>query len=129
MLMIEEFRFIKVYAPINYQVSYIIILLVRFLLSFTFLAITGLVEGGRTDWSLEKNASFWNEQARLAINDALARQHNTRTAKNIILFLGDGMGISTVTAGRIRKGQVNGQLGEDYVTEMEKFAHLGLSKT
>jgi len=43
--------------------------------------------------------------------------------------LGDGMGVSTVTAGRIRRGQVEGQLGEDFITEMEQFTHLGLSKT
>jgi len=45
------------------------------------------------------------------------------------MFLGDGMGVPTVTAGRIRKGQMKGQLGEDFLTEMEQFPHLGLSKT
>lgn len=84
---------------------------------------------GRTDWSVEKNASFWNEQARLSIEELLQRRDSTRLAKNVILFLGDGMGLSTVTAGRIRKGQVKGQLGEDFVTEMEQFQHLGLAKT
>ncbi|CAF2795528.1 unnamed protein product [Rotaria sp. Silwood2] len=39
------------------------------------------------------------------------------------------MGVSTMTAGRIRKGQILGQLGEDYITEMEQFSHLGLVKT
>ena len=81
------------------------------------------------DWYLEKNTSFWNEQARMAIEQALERKENTRVAKNIILFLGDGMGIPTVTAGRIRKGQVNGHLGESYLTEMEQLPHLGLAKT
>ncbi|CAF1004713.1 unnamed protein product [Adineta ricciae] len=84
---------------------------------------------GRTDWSIEKNASFWREEARLSIDEILKKRDNTRIAKNVIMFLGDGMGVSTVTAGRIRKGQVNGQLGEDLVTEMEQFSHLGLSKT
>ncbi|CAF3711944.1 unnamed protein product [Rotaria sp. Silwood1] len=91
--------------------------------------ISGLADSGRTDWSIEKNVSFWHEQARMEIEKALGRKENTRVAKNVILFLGDGMGISTVTAGRIRKGQVNGQLGEDYLTEMEQLTHLGLSKT
>ncbi|CAF2891681.1 unnamed protein product [Rotaria sp. Silwood2] len=91
--------------------------------------INEFANSGRIDWSIEKNASFWHEQARLAIEQSLARKENTRVAKNVILFLGDGMGISTVTAGRIRKGQINGQLGEDYLTEMEQLAHLGLSKT
>lgn len=88
-----------------------------------------LTHAGRTDWSVEKNASFWREEARLSIDEILKKRDNTRVAKNVIMFLGDGMGVSTVTAGRIRKGQANGQLGEDLVTEMEQFSHLGLAKT
>ncbi|CAF0782020.1 unnamed protein product [Rotaria sordida] len=57
------------------------------------------------------------------------RKENKRIAKNIIFFLGDGMGVPTITAGRIRKGQMLGQLGEDFITEMEQFSHLGLAKT
>lgn len=38
------------------------------------------------------------------------------------------MGISTVTAGRIRKGQLKGHNGEDEVTFMESLPHLALSK-
>ncbi|CAF3441348.1 unnamed protein product, partial [Rotaria sp. Silwood2] len=88
-----------------------------------------LVDSGRVDWSVEKNASFWNEQARVTIEQILQQKQNTQVAKNVIIFLGDGMGVSTVTAGRIRKGQTNGQLGEDYLSEMEQFPHLGLVKT
>ena len=42
--------------------------------------------------------------------------------------VGDGMGISTVTAGRIRKGQQMGKTGEETVTVMESLPHLALSK-
>ena len=38
------------------------------------------------------------------------------------------MGISTVTAARIRKGQLNGKLGEDEKLSFDKFPHVGLSK-
>lgn len=38
------------------------------------------------------------------------------------------MGISTVTAGRIRKGQLKGNNGEEEVTSMESLPHLALSK-
>ena len=41
-------------------------------------------------------------------------------AKNVIFFLGDGMGISTVTAARIFAGQTAGATGEEYPA----FAHL-----
>lgn len=37
---------------------------------------------------------------------------NTKRAKNVILFVGDGMGISTVTATRILDGQLKGVDGE-----------------
>lgn len=50
-------------------------------------------------------------------------------AKNVILFIGDGMGISTVTAGRIYAGQKLGQTGEEYVLPFENFKHVALVKT
>jgi len=96
---------------------------------FLILLMNNLIHCGRVDWSIEKNAEFWKEQGRISIEEALKKRENTRIAKNIIMFLGDGMGVTTVTAGRIRKGQVNGELGEDFVTEMEQFPHLGLAKT
>ena len=38
------------------------------------------------------------------------------------------MGISTVTAGRIRKGQLKNNNGEEEITYMENLPHLALSK-
>lgn len=50
-------------------------------------------------------------------------------AKNIILFIGDGMGISTVTAARILAGQQQGNTGEENSLFFEQFPYLALSKT
>ena len=50
-------------------------------------------------------------------------------AKNVILFVGDGMGVSTVTAARILEGQMQGQMGEEHQLSFEKFAYSGFSKT
>ncbi|MEC7889334.1 MAG: alkaline phosphatase [Pseudomonadota bacterium] len=50
-------------------------------------------------------------------------------ARNVILFIGDGMGISTVTAARIYAGQKQGQTGEEYVLPFENFDHVALVKT
>lgn len=50
-------------------------------------------------------------------------------AKNVILFIGDGMGISTITAARIYAGQKRGQSGEEYVLPFETFDHVALVKT
>lgn len=53
----------------------------------------------------------------------------TAKAKNVILFIGDGMGISTITAARIYAGQKQGQTGEEFVLPFETFDHVALVKT
>jgi alkaline phosphatase len=50
-------------------------------------------------------------------------------ARNVILFVGDGMGIATVTATRILDGQRRGGPGEDNVLSFEQFPYTALSKT
>ncbi|MEO1553802.1 MAG: alkaline phosphatase, partial [Pseudomonadota bacterium] len=50
-------------------------------------------------------------------------------AKNVILFVGDGMGISTITAGRIYAGQKRGLDGESYELAMESLPNMALSRT
>jgi len=50
-------------------------------------------------------------------------------AKNVILFIGDGMGISTVTAARIYAGQKLGLSGEEHVLPFERFGNVALVKT
>lgn len=51
------------------------------------------------------------------------------SARNVILFLGDGMGVSTVTAARIYAGQAQGRSGEEHLLAFETFPHLALVKT
>ena len=50
-------------------------------------------------------------------------------AKNVIVFLGDGMSIATVTAARILEGQRNGHPGEENRLAWEGFPATALSKT
>ncbi|XP_072465312.1 alkaline phosphatase, tissue-nonspecific isozyme [Notamacropus eugenii] len=78
----------------------------------------------------EKNPQYWRDQAQHTLQHALKLQKlNTNVAKNVILFLGDGMGVSTVTAARILKGQLHHMPGEDFQLEMDKFPFVALSKT
>lgn len=70
------------------------------------------------------------------------RQYNSNTvnhanlAKNVVLFVGDGMGITTVTAARILKSQMapsvkwNGQSvnGETSELSFDAFEHIALAK-
>lgn len=50
-------------------------------------------------------------------------------ARNVILFVGDGMGVTTVTAARIYAGQRQGLDGESYNLTMDGFPHVALSRT
>jgi len=53
----------------------------------------------------------------------------TGRAKNVILFVGDGMGITTITAARILDGQRKGGSGEENALAFEAFPNVALSKT
>ncbi|XP_008642829.2 PREDICTED: alkaline phosphatase, placental-like [Corvus brachyrhynchos] len=77
----------------------------------------------------EKTPGYWNKEARRRLELALALQPAAQRAKNIILFMGDGMGLSTMSAARIYKGQLSGGLGEENVLAMETFPHMALAKT
>uniref|UniRef100_A0A8C5Q2M2 Alkaline phosphatase n=1 Tax=Leptobrachium leishanense TaxID=445787 RepID=A0A8C5Q2M2_9ANUR len=78
----------------------------------------------------EKDPEYWRRQAQGTLKRALDLQNlNTMIAKNIIMFLGDGMGVPTVTATRILKGQLNGYPGEETELEMDKFPYMALAKT
>ncbi|XP_066296262.1 alkaline phosphatase-like [Branchiostoma lanceolatum] len=77
----------------------------------------------------EKQPQYWNDLAWRDIQDVLNLQPKTGVAKNLVLFLGDGMGVSTVTAGRILKGQLAGRTGEEELLEMDKLPYSALVKT
>ena len=49
--------------------------------------------------------------------------------RNVVVFVADGMGISTVTAARIFDGQQQGLDGESHSLHFEDFPHLSLVKT
>jgi alkaline phosphatase len=83
-----------------------------------------LVEGGGVE--------DWYGLGEKAIADKLKQKTFTTkrgAAKNIILFIGDGMGLSTVTATRIYAGQLRGESGEENILSFGKFPVVGLSKT
>nr|XP_031361540.1 intestinal-type alkaline phosphatase 1 [Lonchura striata domestica] len=96
----------------------------------TQLATAASGDRGRVgQWDAEKTPGYWNKGARRRLELALALQPGAQRAKNIILFMGDGMGLSTVSAARIYKGQLAGSSGEESVLAMETFPHVALAKT
>ncbi len=50
-------------------------------------------------------------------------------AKNVILFIADGMDPTTVAAARIYDGQSRGEEGEENLLSFERFPNLAMSKT
>lgn len=72
--------------------------------------------------------SFWLAHGQEHLVKVLAHKNIERKAKNVIIFLGDGMGLSTITTGRIFKGQSKGQSGEEYKLAFENFPNTGFSK-
>ncbi|XP_075558622.1 alkaline phosphatase, tissue-nonspecific isozyme-like isoform X2 [Dermacentor variabilis] len=78
----------------------------------------------------EANRTYWSNLGKLEIEKILSKPVYNNRAKYVVLFLGDGMGVSTVTAARIYKGQITrNNSGEETVLSWEKFPYVSLSKT
>src|SRR5215813_2549009 len=71
----------------------------------------------------------WLAAGQQAVKDAKNLKANPNHATNVILFVGDGMGIATVTAARILEGQLRGESGEESFLSFEKLPYVALSKT
>ncbi|TDH15206.1 hypothetical protein EPR50_G00029010 [Perca flavescens] len=100
--------------------------LTRVVISALFLLVAFGLSSAKVE---EENPEFWRSQARKTLQSVLDRKLNTNVAKNILFFLGDGMGITTYTASRILKGQLENQTGEETVMTMDTFPNVGLAKT
>ena len=68
------------------------------------------------------------QSAAAAVQNRIATR-GVKPAKNVILFVGDGMSIPTITAARIYAGQKRGLDGESYSLTMETLPYMALSKT
>jgi alkaline phosphatase len=71
----------------------------------------------------------WRRDGWSMIDSAKKVEYKYRKAKNVILFIGDGMGVSTLTAARILEGQLRGESGEENRLSFEQFPFSALSKT
>lgn len=77
----------------------------------------------------ENDSEYWLELGKHELEEALQKPKLTNVAKNVILFLGDGMGVTVSTAGRILKGQKQMKSGEEGYLLWERFPNMGLMKT
>ena len=84
-------------------------------------------------FNLVNQQNSWYESAAKQIQQqrliADSIQNQEGSAKNIILFIGDGMNLTTVTASRILEGQQQGMLGEENNLSFDGFPFSGLAKT
>ncbi len=78
-------------------------------------------------FALTSSPAIANPQA--ALEAALERAPNPAPARNVILFIGDGMGVSTVTATRILAGQRAGADGASYDLAFDQMPYGGLVRT
>lgn len=99
------------------------------LISFVLSACTPERAGQSLPQHQVNNTWYSDGQASIQKKEAALKLASHGKAKNVILFVGDGMGISTLTAARILEGQLKGQTGEENYLSFEKFPFSGLSKT
>ena len=77
---------------------------------------------------LFSDREYWNKLSETYFREKLKIKENRNIAKNVILFIGDGLGATTVTASRILRGQINGMPGEETILKFEEFPYVSLAK-
>ncbi len=89
--------------------------------------------GGSAEIRDPRERNAWFAAGRHAVAEAPIETgidfDHTRPAKNVILFVGDGMGTATITAARILEGQLRGEMGEENRLAFEMLPFAALSKT
>lgn len=83
----------------------------------------------RPAFGQNEDPNHWVTAGNHDLAEARALKPNRRRARNVILFVGDGMGVSTLTAARIFDGQQHGHPGEENVLSYETLPYVALSKT
>lgn len=79
--------------------------------------------------SSTNNPDPWFQSGQNLLAQKIQQKENNKPAKNVILFVGDGMSVATVTAARILDGQLRGETGEENFLSFESFPYSGFSKT
>lgn len=71
---------------------------------------------------MENYAEYWNLQGQMKIQELVDEKINSNVAKNVIMFVGDGMSLETVAATRMLLG------GESKSLSFENFPYVGFAK-
>jgi alkaline phosphatase len=75
--------------------------------------------------------TIWLKKGQKKLLYQLKKTENKNIAKNVIIFLGDGMSLSTITAARIysaqKEGKVRAKREEESEIVFEEFPYCGLT--
>ncbi|KAJ8881718.1 hypothetical protein PR048_018204 [Dryococelus australis] len=71
---------------------------------------------------------LWHESARRELERRVGVTPPTERARNVVLVVGDGLGLPTLAATRLLRGQKEGNLGEDTWLAWDRFPALALAK-
>ncbi|XP_063536852.1 membrane-bound alkaline phosphatase-like [Cydia strobilella] len=77
----------------------------------------------------ERAAAYWYSEAFAAIDERLTEPTYDDVAKNVVMFLGDGLSVPTLAPARTLRGQLAGRTGEEERLVFERFPVTGLAKT
>lgn len=101
--------------------------MIRASLSASLLALCAALPAAAQETS--DPGAHWRDLAQSEIQARLDRPRREGQAKNVIVFIADGMNLPTTTAARILQGQREGGMGEDNVLPFEEWGHAALIKT
>lgn len=92
--------------------------------------VSGRVSGPASGPAAEtRDTASYRARGETALEELKAAAQPKAKARNIIIFIGDGMGVSTLTAARIFAGQSQGKDGESFQTAMDGLGYTALVKT
>ncbi len=98
-------------------------------LALTACMAIGSVPAFSEDAKLVQTDDAYFQSAAAQMKKIMAQKPNTRQAKNVILIIGDGYGVSTMTAARIFEGQSRKVDGPSNKLAHEDFPYSALSRT
>jgi len=106
--------------------------------SFLFIAASAIALAACTTTSIPQRSEIskpvvtgnsWYDNAQEVLAARKAVSPNYGRARNVILFVGDGMDPTTVAAARIFDGQSRGEAGEENMLSFEAFPYVAYAKT
>ncbi|WP_151718437.1 alkaline phosphatase [Gemmobacter serpentinus] len=93
-------------------------------------SLTAVTGAAMAEGLVQQAGDSYYVAAQAQLMQKLSDQPNTRRAKNVILFVVDGLSVPTITASRIHEGQLRGVDGESNVLSFEALLpYTALSKT